>query len=571
MVKITTTLPPKTEFKSFPFELKSVDEDQGIITGYLSTYSVDEQKDRVIHGAFKKTISEAKSRVKDGRRFLYPVLWMHSPDQPIGGVKDASEDEHGLLITAQLDISTNAQGIPNNQIATMVFSGFKSGFIDEMSMGYNAIQKEYDNSGIRNLKECRLVEASAVTMLFAANPEAIVPAEGVKSMNNKSIYNEQKEQIGYIDTDEEGNDRFVLFDQKGASGKTSWPLAPRDTAWDKGQAMKDIQEYAKSGDDLNWSKVASCFFWTAKSPPEKLGDCKMPFVKNVGGKMMAVPQGIISCAGVIQGAMGGANIDDVAGVKSKIKTYYSKMDMTVPWESSDKNNNMLNEHKDFDSHYSDAMAKDVLEDWFDLVYSLKYASMDLFTIGDQPMDDAKAALEQFGTAYLAWIQRGIDTKLSDYLAAQIQSQNQTPSYGYSYSSRNDMPDFKHYIDQLQRERKKGARISQATAENISNNVDALKGIAQQHVDMADQHKALQKAHTLATKAINNVADDLSAVLGETAYDDQGANEDEEADAARNGKSRREPRANAALTQQPDNTTANELAQLQAWLEAKVSK
>jgi hypothetical protein len=336
--------------------------------------------------------------------------------------------------------------------------------------------------------------------------------------------------------------------------------------------MKDIQEYAKSGDDLNWSKVASCFFWVAKSPPEKLGDCKLPFVKNVDGKMMAVPQGIISVAGVLNGAMGGASIDDVAGVKAKVKTYYTKMDMTVPWESSDKSNTMLKEHKDFNSHYDEAMAQDVLEDWYDLVCSLKYASMDLFTIGDQPLEDAKSALEQFGTAYLAWIQRGIDAKLSDYLAAQMQSQ-QTQSNGYYYASRNDMPDFKHYLEQMQNERlntKKGAAISKATSERIGGHVDTLNQMADQHKAMIDQHKSMIKDHQLAMKSINNVADDLSAVIGETAYDGQGADEDEEADAARNGKSNREPRANAALTQQPDNTTV-ELAQFQAWLEAKTSK
>jgi hypothetical protein len=48
-------------------------------------------------------------------------------------------------------------------------------------MGYLAIQREFDG-GIRDLKECALLEGSAVTMLFAANPEALVSASGVKNM-----------------------------------------------------------------------------------------------------------------------------------------------------------------------------------------------------------------------------------------------------------------------------------------------------------------------------------------------------------------------------------------------------
>lgn len=138
-----------------------------------------------------------------------------------------------------------------------------------------------------------------------------------------------------------------------------------------------------------------------------------------------------------------------------------------------------------------------------------------------------------------------------------------------------MPDFKHYIDQLQKERlnvKKGAAISKATSERIGGHIDTLNQMADQHKAMIDQHKSMIKDHQLAMKSINNVADDLSAVIGETAYDDQGADEDEEAEAARNGKSKREPRVdNAALTtKQPDNTTV-ELARLEAWLEAKTSK
>lgn len=430
------------EYKNFHFELKAVNEDEGIVEGYLSTFgNVDYQKDRVVKGAFKKTLLEAKSRMQNkGKKYLWPVLWMHDPEKPLGGCVEAKEDDYGLYTKFQLDITKNEQGIPNNPLATMVFSGYKNGYIDEQSMGYKAIQKEYDEGGVRNLKECQIWEESCVTSLFAADPEA-------QATQVKSIYNEQKEKIGYIDTDEEGNDRFVLFDKKDASN---------------------------------------------------------------------------------------------------------------------------NETKDFNSHYSDAMARDVLEDWYDLMSSLKYASMDLFTIGDQPLEDAKAALEQFGTAYLAWIQRGIDTNLSDYLAAQIQSQ--TPSYGYSYSSRSDMPDFKHYIDQLQKERlgiKKGARVSKETADKVGGHVDALNGMAEQHKAMADQCKDMISQHKLAMKTLSTVADDLSAVIGRVAYDaDQ--DENEEADAARNGKSR-EPRANAALTQQPDNTTVNELAQFQAWLEAKTSK
>src|SRR5258708_27464894 len=113
------------------------------------------------------------------------------------------------------------------------------------------------------------------------------------------------------------------FSGKGsASGKTSWPLAERGVSWDGGQAKKDIQAWATSGDSVDWSKAAQCFFWTEKSPPENLSQCKMPFVAKSGGEMKAIPAGIIACAGVVSGARGGGEIGDVGrGQEKKGKQY----------------------------------------------------------------------------------------------------------------------------------------------------------------------------------------------------------------------------------------------------------
>lgn len=456
-------LPAKTEFKSFPFEVKSVDEDQGIITGYLSTYSnVDLQGDRVQKGAFRKTIQEAKMRMQNGRRFLYPALWMHDPEKPIGGVKDAQEDEHGLLVTMQLDISTNAQGIPNNQLATMVFSGFKSGFIDELSMGYNAIQKEYEN-GIRNLKECRLIESSAVTMLFAANPEAIVSAEGVKNkLGDNAVF------------------------EKSASGKTTWALADRDTKWDSGQASKDIQEYAADGDDLDWEKVAQCFFWVAENPPTKLGDCKLPFVAKVGDKMMAIPQGIISCAGAIQGARTPLDIPsgDVAGVKAKVATYYKKMDMTPPWEDKEKSNgNKPMNRKTFEENYADAMCADLLEDWSDvLLCAFTQSILDACKIGDTIETDVQDALDAFNKQVMLWAAQAQQYGLSQYLTdnsyspADYTMQNgSSSSNSYGYMSRRDRPSGKS-----------GARFSEDTKSALSEHVKSVMDVSKKMQNMSDE-------------------------------------------------------------------------------------
>lgn len=192
------------EQKNLSFQVKSIDEDLGIVTGYLSTFNnIDYQKDRVLPGAFQKTIQEALQRKSNkGKKYLWPLLFMHDPEKPVGGFIDASEDRKGLLVSAQLDISTNAMGIPNNPLATTVFSGFKAGYVDEFSIGYNAIQKDYDKEGIRNLKELRVVEGSAITSMFAADPEALVtgvktiapPGRKDKTMNDQKDFSDRYRQ-----------------------------------------------------------------------------------------------------------------------------------------------------------------------------------------------------------------------------------------------------------------------------------------------------------------------------------------------------------------------------------------
>lgn len=133
--------------------------------------------------------------------------------------------------------------------------------------------------------------------------------------------------------------RFVPTDAeiiKGACGKTTWPLADRDTAWDSGEAHKRIQDWA-GGDEPDWAKVASVHLWKADGA-EAWGDFKLPFCDIIGGSVKAVPRAIFAVAGVLQGARGGAEIDDEEAVKSRVETYYARMrtqfddpDITVPW------------------------------------------------------------------------------------------------------------------------------------------------------------------------------------------------------------------------------------------------
>ena len=54
----------------------------------------------------------------------------------------------------------------------------------------------------------------------------------------------------------------------------------------------------------------------------------------VGGKLLAVPRGVMAAGGIMNGARGGVDLpkDDVDRVKSHLAKYYKKMGEDPPWE-----------------------------------------------------------------------------------------------------------------------------------------------------------------------------------------------------------------------------------------------
>jgi HK97 family phage prohead protease len=488
-------------YPGLDLQWKIVDEDQGIIRGYLAVFNnIDSTKDRIRAGAFKKTLTEALQRKTNrGKKYLFPLLWMHDPEKPIGGFIDAIEDKYGLLVTAQLDISTNPLGMPNNPLATSVYSGFKQGFIDELSIGYKALQKQYDHNGIRDLTEVQLFEGSAVTMLFAAN------------------------------------DLAQVTDVKVASGG-SFPLADKSTPWSKSKAIKDI-EAATGGD---WSKASKYFFWSASNPTTE-ADHKLPFAAKVGGTMKAVPHAIISAAGVMQGAMGGVKgIDDAEGVKSKIAGYYRKMGMSPPWQkntSTEKTGQRHMEQKDFNDRYREERIKDwMYSDFQNLVCALQKSIIDMFKIGDEPQSDVLSTILSssdensigFVQAVENYVQMGIDLDVSSYL-----SENGS-SYGMSYMSRQD-----------DLEEKAGRTISKTTAQRIQSSMDTLDAVANNHM--------------ISYKAITSARDDLAQIIGYDSYAEEGpAGGDATGPYMNTSKSSPEPQEQKALNEQPPMGTEEEV-------------
>lgn len=147
----------KTEYKTIDFELEEYDEEAGIFSGYASVFgNVDSGGDVMEPGAFTKTIAEGVGRVK--------ILSGHNEALlPIGIPTELREDARGLFIRAK--ISDTALG---RDVKTLI----RDRVLTELSIGYDPVVFEYDETGIRHLREVKLWEVSVVT--WAMNEAAII-------------------------------------------------------------------------------------------------------------------------------------------------------------------------------------------------------------------------------------------------------------------------------------------------------------------------------------------------------------------------------------------------------------
>ncbi len=155
---------------------KDVDKKKRVIVGHPSTFgNVDRHKERVMPGAFKRTLHNNGNRIK--------ALMHHDPPQIPGRPQLMKEDEIGLF--AETLISKTALG---NDLLTLV----EDEAIDSMSIGFRTIKDETDeDTGVRSLKEIQLFEYSFVSI--PANPEARIT--GLKSFEAVSVLQQQIEKF----------------------------------------------------------------------------------------------------------------------------------------------------------------------------------------------------------------------------------------------------------------------------------------------------------------------------------------------------------------------------------------
>lgn len=154
----------KKSYLAVPFELKAAD-DKGVFSGYANVFDVlDSDHDIVQRGAFARTLGEHKAKGTNPK-----MLWQHDYKMPIGVWDSMQEDDHGLLVSGRLAVSTT--------LGKDTYELLKMGAVDSMSIGYLPYPGgvEYRDS-VSHLKALELWEVSIVT--FPANDRAVI--ENVK-------------------------------------------------------------------------------------------------------------------------------------------------------------------------------------------------------------------------------------------------------------------------------------------------------------------------------------------------------------------------------------------------------
>jgi HK97 family phage prohead protease len=151
-----------TQRISVSLEVKTVGDRE--FEGHGSVFkNVDLGGDIVMPGAFKRTL--AKHR-KDGT--LPAMFWMHDAAQVPGKWVDMGEDSKGLYVKGVF-----ADTQLGNEVRTLLHMKAVRG----LSIGYVPKDVDFDDDGVRLIKEAELWEVSVVSL--AMNPLAQV--ESVKS------------------------------------------------------------------------------------------------------------------------------------------------------------------------------------------------------------------------------------------------------------------------------------------------------------------------------------------------------------------------------------------------------
>ncbi|BDB95911.1 HK97 family phage prohead protease [Candidatus Hydrogenosomobacter endosymbioticus] len=154
----------------------------GEFSGYASTDCVDKHGERIVYGAFSKSIAWWK-----GKRRYPPILWQHKQEEVIGCITHMEEvrmanGRSALRIRGKLLLSLEK--------AKEAYILIKSNIVKTLSVGINIKRSKVNSEGVRELLEVDLRECSVVT--DPANEEAEILEYKSKNAANDILKSAEK-------------------------------------------------------------------------------------------------------------------------------------------------------------------------------------------------------------------------------------------------------------------------------------------------------------------------------------------------------------------------------------------
>lgn len=259
----------------------------GIIEGYIATWDLDRGdfyfKDQFVKGAFSESIKDFKKKKRMPR-------FKEAHNKTIGGWKFESlkEDEIGLFGIGEINLD-----VENGREA---YSLAKQGVLTDLSIGFTAEDFEVDEmKKIRTINKAILWEGSIVD-------EPMNPKANITAVKTSTPYK-------------------------------TLPLANDTKSWDSTEAIVRVRELTGSTETPS-STYKNAFLYYDSENSENFDSYKLLYTDVIDGKLTAVPKGIFSASGALQGDRAGVNISesDRDTIETNINKYYKKMGRESPFD-----------------------------------------------------------------------------------------------------------------------------------------------------------------------------------------------------------------------------------------------
>ncbi len=286
--------------KTFKAIIKGINKEEHRVKVYVSTASVDRDKEIILPEAWKKRIHYYVD---------HPVLLSsHRYDdlrKQIGIATELGVDEKGLWANFEYFVGEGNEEA--DWAWKLVEKGIASYSVGFIPYKWEDGEKEYR----RKYTDVELVEISQV--LVPSNREAI--------MNSFNTFDEATREVASMVLkeffDKEGKDEM---EEKGVIPYKETPKAPEDTPWNGPKEVKEA--------DVKDLKVM-CAWYDSENPDIK-ASYKLPHHR--AKDHYVVWRGVAAAMGALLGARGGVNIPekDKRGVYNHLAKHYKQFDKEPP-------------------------------------------------------------------------------------------------------------------------------------------------------------------------------------------------------------------------------------------------